>query len=79
MIRVLVLRKIFSTKPQQFMLVLKDPIKVQNTEFGAEAEVRTKLSSESTSGELNWRRSSWEKMPRGPARTRRPTVRKSTS
>jgi hypothetical protein len=44
-IQVLVLRKIFSTKPQQFMLVLKDPIKVQNNEFGAEAEVRTKLKA----------------------------------
>jgi hypothetical protein len=27
------------------MLVPKDPIKVQNTEFGAEAEVRTKLKA----------------------------------
>jgi hypothetical protein len=44
-IQVLVLRKIFSAKPQQFMLVLKDPIKVQNTEFGAEAEVRTRLKT----------------------------------
>jgi len=44
-IQVLVLRKIFSAKPQQFMLVLKDPIKVQNTEFGAEAEVRTILKT----------------------------------
>lgn len=43
--QVLVLRKIFSAKPQQFILVLKDPIKVQNTEFGAEAEVRTILKT----------------------------------
>ena len=45
MTQVLVLRKIFSAKPQQFILVLKDPIKVQNTEFGAEAEVRTILKT----------------------------------
>jgi hypothetical protein len=40
---VLVLRKIFSTEPQQFMLVLRDSMKLQNTEFGAEREVRVKL------------------------------------
>jgi len=44
-IQVLVLRKIFSAKPQQFMLVLKDAAKVQNTEFGAEGEVRTILKA----------------------------------
>jgi hypothetical protein len=44
-IEVLVLRKIFSTKPQQFMLVLKDAMKVQKTEFGAEGEVRTILKA----------------------------------
>ena len=44
-IQVLVLRKIFSAKPQQVMLVPKDPIKVQNTKFGAEAEVRTTLKA----------------------------------
>lgn len=43
MIDVLVLRKIFSTQPQQFMLVLKDPVEVQKTEFGTEGEVRTIL------------------------------------
>ncbi|MGC2767676.1 MAG: hypothetical protein WB607_19370 [Candidatus Acidiferrum sp.] len=45
MTRVLVLRKIFSTKPQQFMLVLQDSMKVQNTEFGAEGKVRTILKA----------------------------------
>jgi hypothetical protein len=45
MTEVLVLRKIFSTKPQQFMLVLQDPMKVQNTEFGAEGKVRTILKA----------------------------------
>ncbi len=45
MIQVVVLRKIFSTKPQQFMLVLKDSVKVQNTEFGAEREIRMKLDA----------------------------------
>jgi hypothetical protein len=44
-IQVVVLRKIFSTKPQQFMLVLKDSVKVQNTEFGAEREIRMKLDA----------------------------------
>ena len=44
-IQVLVLRKIFSAMPQQFMLVLKDDMKVQNTEFGAEANVRTILKA----------------------------------
>jgi 3-deoxy-D-manno-octulosonate 8-phosphate phosphatase KdsC-like HAD superfamily phosphatase len=45
MIEVLVLRKVFSAKPQQFMLVLQDAMKVQNTEFGAEGEVRTILKA----------------------------------
>lgn len=27
------------------MLILKDPLKIQNTEFGAEAEVRTILKA----------------------------------
>lgn len=45
MTRVLVLRKIFSTKPQQFMLVLQDSMKVQNTEFGVEGQVRTILKA----------------------------------
>jgi hypothetical protein len=44
-IQVLMLRKIFSTKPQQFMLVLKDPVNVQNTQFGAEGEVRAILKT----------------------------------
>jgi hypothetical protein len=43
MTEVLVLRKIFSTEPQQFMLVLQDAMKVQNTEFGAEGKVRSIL------------------------------------
>jgi hypothetical protein len=45
LIQVLVLRKIFRTQPQQFMLVLKDPAKVQNTQFGAEGVVRTILNA----------------------------------
>jgi hypothetical protein len=45
MTQVLVLRRIFSTKPQQFMLVLQDPMKAQNTEFGAEGRVRTILKA----------------------------------
>jgi hypothetical protein len=44
-LEVLVLRKIFSTMPQQFMLVLKDSMKAQNTEFGGEREVRIKLQA----------------------------------
>jgi len=44
-IQVLVLRKIFSAKPQQFMLVLKDPMRPQNTKFGAEGDVRTILKA----------------------------------
>jgi hypothetical protein len=44
-IQVLVLRKIFSAMPQQFMLVLKDPMKPQNTKFGAEDDVRTILKA----------------------------------
>jgi hypothetical protein len=44
-IQVLMLRKIFSTKPQQFMLVLKDPVNLQNTQFGAEREVRAILKT----------------------------------
>jgi hypothetical protein len=44
-IEVLVLRKIFNTKPQQFMLVLKDPMRAENTEFGAEGQVRTILKA----------------------------------
>jgi len=44
-IQVVVLRKIFDTKPQQFMLVMKDAMRVQNTEFGAEREIRSKLQS----------------------------------
>jgi hypothetical protein len=42
-IEVLVLRKIFSTMPQQFMLVLKDSMKAQKTEFGGEREIRNRL------------------------------------
>ncbi|MGB2662801.1 MAG: hypothetical protein WAK48_02280 [Candidatus Acidiferrum sp.] len=45
LIQVVVLRKIFSTMPQQFMLVLKDSMKVQNTAFGAEREIRCKLQA----------------------------------
>jgi hypothetical protein len=44
-IQVVVLRKIFSTKPQQFMLVLEDSMGAQNTEFGAEHEIRRKLQT----------------------------------
>lgn len=44
-IQVLVLRKILNAKPQQFMLVLRDSMKVQHTEFGAEDEVRNILKA----------------------------------
>jgi hypothetical protein len=42
-IEIVRLRKILQTKPQQFMLVLRD--KMNKTEFGAEGEVRTILKT----------------------------------
>ena len=45
MIQVLKLRKILNTRPVQFMLILKDPMKVENTEFGAERDVRARLKT----------------------------------
>jgi hypothetical protein len=42
-IEIVRLRKILQTKPQQFMLVLRD--KMNRTEFGAEGEVRTILKA----------------------------------
>ncbi len=45
MIQVLKLRKILNTRPVQFMLILEDPRKVENTEFGAERDVRARLKT----------------------------------
>ena len=45
MIHVLKLRKIADTKPQKFLLVLKDPTTPQKAEFGTEGEVRTVLKA----------------------------------
>jgi hypothetical protein len=45
MIQVLKLRRILDTKPEQFMLVLKDPMNIENTEFGAECNVRARLKT----------------------------------
>jgi hypothetical protein len=42
-IEIVRLRKILQTKPQQFMLVLRD--KMNRTEFGAEGGVRTILKA----------------------------------
>jgi SOS response regulatory protein OraA/RecX len=41
----LMLRKIANTKPQQFLLVRKDAMKVQMKEYGTENEVRRKLQT----------------------------------
>jgi hypothetical protein len=43
MVEILRLRRILQTKPQQFMLVMRD--KVNRTEFGAEDEVRKILKA----------------------------------
>ena len=43
MIHVLKLRMIADTKPQKFLLVLKDPATPQKAEIGTEGEVRTIL------------------------------------
>ena len=45
MVQVLKLRKILNTMPVQFMLILKDPMKVENTEFGAERDIRARLKT----------------------------------